>query len=594
MAIIAFITPIADILSVISMEYSLHNLFYVSNTIYYLGQQWNAFLFFIYILAPLERRGSFDTVKRTIFYGPIGVITLLILINPFIPYLYTFDFETHTYSYGPLQLLCYFPVLMYYIYAIFYVFRKRDNYNPHLANAVYNTLFVLGMCVVIQALYPALLIHSFGIAVAMLGVLFSMCKDVSSEDPVTGMLDETSFRSEALSLVYNKMPFYVIQIRIADYEVLLSTFGYRLTEMLIQEICLSLKPIMPSQNGYLVDDCIIAMIVPYKTDYEKLEKRIDSLLQNKITIHGVDITFTYFINTICYPENFRTVDELLQYVVYFKKMHRLRYGIVPVSEFGIRNLARENAIEIALKKGIERNRFEIYYQPMCISNTQRFITSEALIRFTDPFLGPIGPAEFIPIAEQTGLIIPIGEFVIDDVCRFISENELEKLGVEYIEVNLSTVQILQRDFIPSLSKIVSKYNIKPSQLCFEITETAGNCAPEIFDSNLLYLHQHGYRLAIDDFGTGYGNLQRLISLDFDIVKFDKNTTAQICSDEKVKNQFGKMINLLHGLNCKVVSEGVETADQYEYLNGIDTDYIQGYYFAEPMDEIHYLEFLNSQ
>lgn len=141
--------------------------------------------------------------------------------------------------------------------------------------------------------------------------------------------------------------------------------------------------------------------------------------------------------------------------------------------------------------------------------------------------------------------------------------------------------------------ITSAHGVKSDLLSFEITETASNCAPVLFTENLNALRERGYRLALDDFGTGYANLQRLITSDFDIIKFDKEMTQRTCDDEKLHGLFEKMQNMFHSMDAKVVAEGVETEEQYLFFKEIGCDYIQGYYFSKALPESEFIEFMRT-
>lgn len=219
------------------------------------------------------------------------------------------------------------------------------------------------------------------------------------------------------------------------------------------------------------------------------------------------------------------------------------------------------------------------------------MTAEALVRLKDPKLGEISPTEFIPIAERSGLMITLGNYILEEVCKFISTHNMEELGLKYIEVNLSVVQCMQRDFMEIIHSTINKYKIDKKYICFEITETASNYAPEVFSTNLSMLVDDGHELALDDFGTGYGNLQRMVTTNFAIVKIDKEMIQQTCNSTQLKNAFAKMVSLFHSMNLRIVAEGVETEEQYNFLSKTGVDYIQGFYFSHAIPKDQFIQFL---
>ena len=593
---VSFFTPIADIISVAAMTNGWGWAFLISNQAYYLGQQFTGYIFFLYALSPILRKEGIPRIKYILFTIPIVFAIAFVLLNPVFHHLYSYDFSTNTYSYGPMQAVCYIPAMFYYVYAVYYTHKRRDIYNVHVRHAIHNSVVLIFISLMFSVFKPNVLTRSFVVSLAIIQLLIISRDQHAQVDPETGLLDGNAFYDLVRSLIFNKVPFNVLLIRVADYEVVLSTYGLTNLQELSRQICLSLQPFIPKYRGFNLHEDVIVIIYEKQSeaDRKRVERDVDDMMQQKWTINDVDISFSHFVSTFRFPTDFKTEQDLMSLIIFIRKTRRMRYGIINVEEFAIRDLHRESDVEKALVHALKHNEFEMYYQPICLAENQRFVTAEALIRLNNSILGPIGPGEFIPIAEKSGLVVSIGYYVLESVIRFISEHDLKAWGVEYIEVNLSTIQCLQRNFIDTLLSLTEKYQVKPSSICFEITETASNCSPEIFAHNLQTLHNFGYRLAIDDFGTGYGNLTRLISMDFDIVKFDKNTTEQICTDEKIRPLFGRMVKMIHSLGCTVVAEGIETKEQFEFLSGIDTDYIQGYYFSMPLPEEEYIDFMNEK
>lgn len=591
----AFTAPLADILAVCSIDYNNSILFEVTNTLYYLGIQWSGFFFYLFTLAPLSRKDKTNGLQKAILSIPILATSALILLNPFFHTINLYDFETHIYTTYFGLTICYINVAFYYIRSISFVVRRKDVYNVHIRGAILNTFVLITISVIVQALMPKYQLHSFFISLALLQMLVVTLHEGTTKNPETGMISRNAFYDRVNNLIYNNVAFSAVTFRLADFEVILATYGLEALNELEKQICNEVLGMIPKDSGYKLNDDIYSFIFEEQSieNREYMIKELDALLSRKWTVHGIDISFSHFVVGFCYPNHFKSMDELVGLMVYLSKTRRMRYGIMPVEEFAIRDLHREQDIEHVLVDALKKRDFEVYYHPILNTKTNAFTSAEALIRLYKSSMGPIGPSEFIPIAEKTGLIIQIGEYVIEEVCKFISTHNLQEMGVKYIEVNLSAIQCLQRNFFSVLMGYINKYNVKPESICFEITETASNCAPEIFTENLMLLHKQGFKLAIDDFGTGYGNLQRLISMDFDIVKFDNETTRQICVDEKIKPIFKKMVTMIHSMNASVVAEGVELFDEVEYLKSIKTDYLQGYYYSIPLSSDEYLNFLEN-
>ena len=190
------------------------------------------------------------------------------------------------------------------------------------------------------------------------------------------------------------------------------------------------------------------------------------------------------------------------------------------------------------------------------------------------------------------MILPIGDFVIEEVFRFISENDLKKYGIDHIEPNLSVAQCLQPELADKIKELQDKYNIDPKQVNFEITETFFDNIGEIMDNNIRRIRELGYAFSLDDYGTGYSNIQRVSRLPFAIIKIDKSLIDIIGTPDGyaiIKNT----INMMKDINKQIVAEGVETKETLEMLEELGCDYIQGFYFSKPLPVPEFMEFIKN-
>lgn len=247
-------------------------------------------------------------------------------------------------------------------------------------------------------------------------------------------------------------------------------------------------------------------------------------------------------------------------------------------------ILRKLNIEVMLRKGIIEDEFLVHYQPQFDSKTKMLRGFEALVRWNNPEFGFLSPMEFIPVAEETGLIGTIGEFVLNNACNFIKKiNDKYKTNL-IIAVNISPIQLKQVNFYDIVTNTIDKSGIIPHNLELEVTE---NVFIDNFDFALKILRdlkKYGVRIALDDFGTGYSSLSYLKKLPIDLLKIDKCFIDEIC-EANSKNDFTDvMISLVHKLNIEALAEGVENKFQYEYLVNADIDSIQGFYLGKPLSE----------
>jgi EAL domain-containing protein (putative c-di-GMP-specific phosphodiesterase class I) len=240
-------------------------------------------------------------------------------------------------------------------------------------------------------------------------------------------------------------------------------------------------------------------------------------------------------------------------------------------------------IEGKLRRAVDEEKFDIEYQSLVSTRNMRLEGAEALIRWEDPELGNIAPEIFIPFAEESGVIVDIGRWVLDKVCQDVKRLRADQDSKDfYIAVNLSGRQFRGKGFARQVADTLSKYNLHGSSLEFEITERLlMKDVPDVI-TTLDQLKEMGIRLAIDDFGTGYSSLGYLKRFPFDVLKIDKTFVEDIGADPDDAALCEAIISMAHSLGLSVIGEGVENKEQFEFLRSRGAEIVQGYYVSKPM------------
>nr|MCR4763384.1 EAL domain-containing protein [Lachnospiraceae bacterium] len=222
------------------------------------------------------------------------------------------------------------------------------------------------------------------------------------------------------------------------------------------------------------------------------------------------------------------------------------------------------------------------YQPVYTKDGRQMYSAESLIRLNDPEFGELFPGEFIPAAERNGMIEQLGEYTLEEVCGFLESGIPKKLGIHYINVNLSVVQCMNPDFVSRVKKIVSRYQVEPSWINFEITETVAALDYVSLDAVIRELKAEGFMFSMEGYGTGFSNLYSIFLLDFDMIKMDKRLLWEAQRSEDGWTIFENSIRMVHELNHEVVVVGIETKEQYEKSKLLSVDWYQGNYFSRPL------------
>lgn len=560
------------------------------NVLFFMMHALVTFLFLMYVIAQVEMSQTQSIVRKVFIYGPLVICLILILVTPVFNTVFYYSVETG-YVRGPLHFLTYFVPTAYFIWTIIYSIRKRQYLDRSFRIMVFFVTVVNLIAMMCQMIWPDASIRTFMIAMsAVIMFFFEEHGRVAIEED-TNLVGREYLIEVGLRMVRNKFSFSIILIKITNFDALSDTFGNANTNALSKNIASYIGHQFPLGRCFRISESTIAILNPEVDKTEELTNRLYDELSDSWEVEGLDISCDILMTHIECPDDTDDFENMTALIRHFNRMEKNIGGVIGIEDLHINEHIRIKLVENAIERGLKNNSFEVYYQPIHSLEDESFVTAEALVRLTDPELGPISPAEFIPIAENNGTILAIGDFVLETVCQFISRNDMEQLGLRYIELNLSVIQCLQKDFIENVERIVGKYNIDPKYLCLEVTETASNYSPTVFKKNLETLGEKGYSLALDDFGTGYANIERMVTSDFRIVKFDKEMTQYSSSEERLQNVFEKLQNVVHSMNSKVVAEGVETKEQYDYLKKIGCDYIQGYYFSKPVPKEEFVKFI---
>lgn len=407
---------------------------------------------------------------------------------------------------------------------------------------------------------------------------------------VTGFLKYTEEQ-----LRYNRK-IKVVNIHFGGLNYVRNQFGNQQADAILSELGGIIENYTNRPSFYINSSNLISIIDTEKQDI--VIRQLQANLGNDFHVQNTSIQseITYLIMDPSYVNNIDEFHDILNYVT--EEASKNLY-CEPVLELGgelIDKLRRVQTIITILQNAILNDGFNILYQPIYNTKTHTFSSSEALIRIKDTdTLGFISPEEFIPIAEKYGLISQIGYIVFNKVCSFAKEEKLWEKGVDYIEINLSAIQSIDTRLPEQLHDILEFYNIKPSFINLEITETAAVNSEKQLSENMTELKKLGCTFSMDDFGTGYSNLSQIAQMGYDIIKLDKSLIWPCFgayANQKSIVILENIVNMILNLGIHIVAEGIETKEQVQFLENIGVHYLQGYYFSRPITESQYLMYLD--
>lgn len=414
---------------------------------------------------------------------------------------------------------------------------------------------------------------------------------LSFNDEVTRIPNRRFFVREVTNHINNypneKIAFIFIDLD--NFKYVNDTYGHDAGDLLLIEFTKIIKNMKIKDSlfaRYGGDEFIIVQYnIQEKNQIKYILDNIIKKLSNPIIINDKEIFCTLSIGVSVYPIDGGDMPILLKradMAMYLAKVNgKNRYEFFDIKILEILN--REFDIEKGLRVAVDKSEIKMLYQPKIKVDTEEVIGFESLVRWNSKSLGIVSPSEFIPIAESSGLIIPIGKYIINESFRKCKELTLKTNKKFKMAINLSEVQIRDEDIVSFISESLKFYDLSAEYIEFEITESIIMKSAEKNISTLEKLKKLGVSLALDDFGTGYSSLSYLRTLPIDVLKIDKSFIDGIIIEEKSEYIINSIVELSHYLSLLVVAEGVETKEQLDFLKKISCDVIQGYYFSRPVE-----------
>jgi diguanylate cyclase (GGDEF)-like protein len=316
---------------------------------------------------------------------------------------------------------------------------------------------------------------------------------------------------------------------------------------------------------------------------ELLEHQVLAPFEAQFTVGDKNVRIALRAGVALYPADGRDAETLFKHAeVALKKAKSSGERYLYYEPQMNVAAAGRMALEYAMRNALAAGEFIVHYQPRVELLGGRIVSAEALVRWQHPQRGLVPPCEFIPLAEETGLIVPIGAWVIDAVCRQQAEWKAQAREVVPVAVNLSAVQLEKGDLHQLIAEAIARHGLTPHDIEFELTESAVMSDPERATQYLHELKRLGVKLSLDDFGTGYSSLAYLKRFPFDFVKIDRVFITDVTTNPDDAAIASAIIAMAHSLGLRVVAEGAESEGQLQFLRRHHCDELQGYYFSRPV------------
>jgi diguanylate cyclase (GGDEF)-like protein len=413
---------------------------------------------------------------------------------------------------------------------------------------------------------------------------------LATHDSLTGLPNWLLFKERlAQALTDSGRPERAIAVAVIDldhFSSLNHSLGHGTGDWLLSEVARRAGSVLrPGELlARLGSDEFVVLIdsLAARVDAETITGSILAELRQPFSINGTDVSVRPSIGVSVWPDDGRRADDLLAHAEVALALAKERGGTVQFFRHGMTDSMHERlALENDLRRGMAAGEFELSFQPVISASSGRIITAEALLRWRHPRRGVIGPSSFVPLAEETGLMIPLGEWVIHEACRYGAAWRLGHGAEVRVAVNLSATQFRHQNLVEVIRAALAAGNLDARCLEIELTESAVMTNPEESAGVLKQLRKMGVTVAVDDFGTGYSSLSYLRRFPIDKLKVDRSFVRDLPTSRTDESIVRAIITLAHSVGLQVVAEGVETEEQLRCVRTLGCDHWQGYYCCEP-------------
>ena len=574
-------------------EFSLYSKLIAVNVlqfIYYFTHYAIAPFFAMYIILVCNVSYRFTDKARFFIVMPFYMLEMLVLLNPLTHLVYTYD-STLTLHRRAGVTIAYVEAGFYILFALTALFLYWNTLNGLKKIALVYFFVIVIVGTLVQMLFIDIKCELMCEAIGLMGIMIVLENDDDRLDLTTGAFNRNAFSKDISSYFKYGRKFCVICVRLTNADVHRKITGYEKFEKIIAQAVnfafeqgskidvyrtsvdslMVLCPDMEYESSRVIADEIFAR---FGRDWFMDDHRV--LLKTNILLAEC-------------PEQFTSLDQL--FLLSDAVVDDSGESVLCCEDLNF--LLRRGEVEKAVRRGIADSGFKVFFEPIYTKSDRTICAAMATLKFSDRQLGENEPSEFMPIAEQTGMIEELGWYTMDEALYFLGGGIVEEMGLEFIEIAISSVQLIKSDFISRTRGLFAKHGVRPSQIVFDITESAAATDQDVIVKAMKELGGDGVRFFMDKYGSGFFNMQSEAAQIFEGVKMDagflvgngESLQNRIILENRLKmmNQMGKKISLYH----------VDSQEILENVNSVRADYVKGLYFSEAVTKNEFIAILRA-
>ncbi|MBQ3544051.1 MAG: EAL domain-containing protein [Lachnospiraceae bacterium] len=492
------------------------------------------------------------------------------------------------YAYGVSVTFSYAVALFYIIAVLIRVNVQSDKMNSDRRVSINLWMALWIFVAIFENIFPSIFVAGFATSIGVMILYVKLENPGMNIDRQSGFYNQNAFMEYIQQLYGSHKKFSMIMVVINDDED-----GFYNHKLELKKI----SKILDANDTVVFRKTEDEIVLVFKSANEAKEWGANFVESTYLTDDPDMIALRNGLwISIEDSEWFKNSEELMYFIKYAishrqSNVDSKARNFIKVSKEMVSEMSNEKKVEKMIVRALKEDRIEVFYQPIYSTEKKMFTTAEALVRIRDIDGKIVPPGVFIPVAERTGKIIDLGNEVFRQVCKLIKEDNITKYGIEYVEVNLSVAQCGDYALAENYIAQMEAHDVNPNNINLEITESASLKSKEVLLDNMNRLIDYGVNFSLDDFGTGQSNLNYIVDMPVDIVKFDRGMINSYFANQKARHVMDAAMHMIHGMGLKIVSEGIETGEQFGKMNELGISYIQGFYFSKPLEKQDFIKFL---
>ena len=577
---------------------------YIDSPVGFAFRSWPQFVYFMFHahLAPLFCfyisivTGAIYRLNykfRFIYQAPMFACLILVLINPFTHWIYYFTSDGN-YHRNWAEAILYVISIGYYLWAVAMLMLFWSAITEKVRRVMLFFFGVVALGTLAQVFFVGLRTELFSEALAMTGMMITIENEEGRRDSRTGIYNHAALTEDISRYLQVRRSFYLICVKMQNPTRMMQMVGPANIERLTEMTANYLAGLVPRYSIYYIGTGTF-VILNESNDREinlDVARMIYKRYQRPWIFQDRETVFNAVVFCAEIPGELHTMKDIMM-LINSPLPPNANTNMDIYSGKSLNFILRRSQVENAVLEGMKNGRFEVFYQPIYNIKDMSICAGEALLRLHDETIGDVYPEEFLPLAERGGFIFELGDYVLDEVCKFLNSGIPTEMGIETLNVNLSVVQCMQASYAEHILQITSKYDVMPSRINFEIMESAATVDIEVLKNFVNTLRAKGFRFSMDDYGVGYSNLHSIFSLDVDIIKIDRTILWEADNSENGRVVMESTVDMIRRMNRKILISGVENRKQIELAHEFGVDYLQGFYFSNPINQNEFINVLKA-